>query len=144
MADRHTRAQRSWNMSRIRASKNASTEERLVILFRKNRIVGWRRKFPLPGRPDFAFPRQRLLVFVDGCFWHCCPRCNWTPTTNVAYWTWKFNRNRRRDRAVDRTLRASDWSVMRIWEHSIREAPERVVRRIFRKLQELAEPDMCR
>ena len=67
--------------------------------------------------PDLAFPRRRLAVFIDGCFWHQCPEHGSQPKANLEYWAWKFERNRRRDRAVDEALKASDWKVLRIWEH---------------------------
>jgi len=68
-------------------------------------------------RPDVVFTRQRLAVFVDGCFWHCCPEHGVMPRHNSKYWVEKFARNRRRDAKVNQELATSDWSVMRLWEH---------------------------
>lgn len=74
-------------------------------------------------RPDIVFPRQRVAVFVDGCFWHCCPLHGNQPDKNRAYWNGKLSRNRERDQAVSETLSAEGWHVVRIWEHqSIAEA----------------------
>ncbi|MBN8628353.1 MAG: very short patch repair endonuclease, partial [Planctomycetes bacterium] len=91
----------------------------LVAIMRRYRIKGWRRGSKLPGRPDFVFRRARLAVFVDGDFWHGHPRNCRMPKSNAAYWKAKIARNRARDKAVNRTLRALGWRVVRIWESSL-------------------------
>jgi DNA mismatch endonuclease (patch repair protein) len=68
-------------------------------------------------RPDIAFTARRVAVFVDGCFWHCCPQHGSKPAVNVGYWDPKLRRNVERDRAADTALAAAGWSVVRIWEH---------------------------
>jgi len=83
----------------------------------------------ITGRPDFAFKKAQLAVFVDGCFWHCCPKCGNMPATNREFWRIKLGKNKVRDRLVSRTLRADGWKVLRIWEHELR-APSRVVRKL--------------
>jgi DNA mismatch endonuclease (patch repair protein) len=128
--DRHTREQRSRNMSRIRKFGNESTEMRLVRLFRENGIKGWRRHLELPGCPDFTFRRSRLVVFIDGCFWHRCPACNWMPTSNTDYWLPKLERNVSKDREADRDLAERGWTVIRIWEHQLKKQPDEVIRSI--------------
>lgn len=130
MPDRHSREQRSRNMARIRKFGNKSTELRLILLFREHGISGWRRHLPLPGRPDFTFRRERVVVFVDGCFWHRCPVCNWTPVNNATYWTAKLAGNVRKDRIADAALQASGWTVVRIWEHVLRQRPNSAIARI--------------
>jgi len=76
----------------------------------------------LKVRPDIVFTRQRVAVFVDGCFWHVCPEHGRTPTTNTTYWSPKLQRNVDRDRAVNAALAASGWQVVRIWVHEPLEA----------------------
>ncbi len=76
-------------------------------------------------RPDFVFPKLRLAVFVDGCFWHGCPRHATKPRHNAAFWRRKLAANRTRDRRVNRTLRAAGWRVLRIWEHELAKRNER-------------------
>ena len=66
---------------------------------------------------DIAFPRQKLAVFVDGCFWHGCPEHGTSPTANSVWWQQKLAANAARDRDTDRLLYESGWSVLRIWEH---------------------------
>ncbi len=126
MADRHTREQRSRNMSHIRKFGNESTEMRMVRLFRQHGIKGWRRHLKLPGRPDFTFRRERVVVFVDGCFWHSCRVCNWTPNSNAEYWGPKLARNVEKDREADAELTAAGWRVVRIWEHVLKRQPDDV------------------
>ena len=103
----------------VRGSGNKGTELRLIQIFRAKRITGWRRGSTLPGKPDFVFPRLRLAVFVNGCFWHGCPRHATQPKNNAAFWRAKLARNRARDREVGRLLRARGWRVARIWEHEL-------------------------
>ncbi len=116
MADWLSREQRSRNMASIRSKGNTSTEKAFVRLVRKARISGWRRDAKLPGKPDFVFHSQRLAVFVDGCFWHGCPRCYRAPEDNRTYWRAKVLSNRKRDRRRARELRGLGWRVMRVWE----------------------------
>ena len=139
MADRLTKEQRSRNMSRIRTFGNESTEMQMIKLLRQHGLKGWRRHLPLPGRPDFAFPYQRVAVFVDGCFWHRCLRCNWTPTSNTEYWEKKFATNQARDREANRALRQAGWIVFRIWEHSLR-SPANVIGRLHLALRRKRRP----
>lgn len=120
MADRLSREQRSRNMASIRSKGNATTETVFLRLLRKAGIHGWRRHVDLPGKPDFVFRIQRVAVFVDGCFWHGCPRCYRLPEANRSYWKAKVLSNRRRDRRTSRKLRSLDWRVIRIWEHSLK------------------------
>lgn len=122
-------------MASISGSGNRGTELRLLAVLRAHRLAGWRRGSVLPGRPDFVFPREKLAVFVDGCFWHGCPRHGTWPKTNAAFWRKKILANRARDRRVDRTLRARGWRVVRIWQHALRVRDEpTLVRRLRRAL----------
>jgi len=124
-------------MASVRGRGNASTEGVLVDLFRSAGLRGWRRHVSLPGRPDFSFRVAKVAVFVDGCFWHGCPRCGRVPASNVAYWREKIARNRRRDRAASQALRRRGWKSVRVWEHSLRRlaAQRRVVLRLKRVLR---------
>jgi len=123
---------RSDLMSRIRSRGNKSTECKLMTLLRSRGITGWRRHPKLPGRPDFVWPRHRVAVFVDGCFWHGhqCGR-NLTPKKNSELWEKKFAATRHRDIKNGRILRGRGWMVLRIWECGLRRAPEACVRRIY-------------
>src|ERR1700691_3490752 len=107
MADFLTGNQRSARMAAIRSRGNKDTELAMVRLFKKHRITGWRRHQQLLGKPDFIFKKARLAVFVDGCFWHSCPKHSHVPNSNRQFWRNKFKRNKARDRLVTRTLRSS-------------------------------------
>ena len=106
-------------MSRIRGKGNKATEVALAKRFRANGITGWRRHFDIVGKPDFAFPKHKLAVFVDGCFWHGCPKHGVQPKGNRQFWLTKLEANKARDRKVNRLLRSNGWHVLRIWEHDL-------------------------
>jgi DNA mismatch endonuclease, patch repair protein len=124
------REKRSEVMSRIRGHGNKATEVALACLLRQHKITGWRRHLPILGKPDFTFRRHRLVVFVDGCFWHGCPKHSTTPASNRAFWIRKFSRNKLRDSFVNRALRKSGWRVLRIWEHDLAKRPQVCIQRI--------------
>ena len=90
------------------------------------------------GSPDFVFERKRTVVFVDGCFWHGCPKCGHLPKRNRAYWNAKIERNRTRDRAVGLLARASGFAVIRIWECDLRARPGICLDRIRRACNRLS------
>ncbi|HXI71898.1 MAG TPA: very short patch repair endonuclease [Verrucomicrobiae bacterium] len=118
-SDVFTKSKRSDVMSRIRSRDNKDTELALVKLLRLHQITGWRRHQPIFGKPDFIFRKQKIALFVDGCFWHGCPRCYKRPKSNRKFWDAKAVRNQIRDRRVNRVLRQSGWLVLRIWEHDL-------------------------
>ena len=117
--DVFSKRKRSQVMAAIKSRGNKTTEIKLATIFRKNKIVGWRRNFPLFGNPDFVFPKLRLAIFVDGCFWHGCPKHLRKPKGNRNFWSEKISRNRKRDRIVTRNLRSAGWRVLRVWEHEL-------------------------
>lgn len=148
MADVFTQAKRSQVMSRIRGRGNKETELALAKLLRAAGITGWRRhvavsigrrrggETPIAGtrrspeirdssrrllrvRPDFVFRQARVALFVDGCFWHGCPKHSNMPANNRAFWLEKLTGNKGRDRLVTRALRRNGWRVLRIWEHEL-------------------------
>jgi DNA mismatch endonuclease (patch repair protein) len=101
--------------------------------FRENNISGLRRHFPLPGKPDFTFRKEKLTLFVDGCFGHCCPKCYREPKTNAEFWKNKIENNVKRDRRVTSELKQAGWSVLRLWECQLKK-PQRFLTRIQKKL----------
>ena len=144
MSDVFTKSKRSEVMSRIRGRGNKDTELALAKLFRRHKITGWRRhleirkaesgKRKFKVRPDFVFRQARLAIFVDGCFWHGCPKHETKPKNNRAFWQRKLSANKKRDRLVTLTLRKLGWQVLRIWEHDLaRKNETRLLRRIQRQ-----------
>lgn len=136
MTDWLTSEQRSRNMSSIRSKGNATTEGAFLSVLRAAKISGWRRHVDIPGRPDFVFKAEKLAVFIDGCFWHGCPRCYRLPHDNRSYWRNKVTGNRRRDRLRSRQLRRLGWRVLRIWEHRLKNsrARQRVLAKVLSTL----------
>jgi DNA mismatch endonuclease (patch repair protein) len=138
MTDPLTKAKRSALMARIRPSGNRSTELRVAAIMRKARISGWRRhatvrvatlkaldavaRGSMVVRPDFVFRISRVAIFVDGCFWHGCPKHYTRPTNNALFWKKKVRANKARDRRVTRVLKLGGWSVVRLWEHDLESA----------------------
>lgn len=120
MADIFTKKKRSEVMSAVKGKGNKSTELALAKLFRQNGVSGWRRNYPgVFGKPDFVFPKEKIAVFVDGCFWHGCRKHRTIPTTNREFWSNKITANGMRDGRVNRELKKSGWEVIRFWEHEI-------------------------
>jgi DNA mismatch endonuclease, patch repair protein len=82
-------------------------------------------------RVDIVFPRRHVAIFVDGCFWHCCPEHGTVPVANRDYWVQKLMRTSERDREVNEALRVAGWTVLRFWEHTAsEEAAAAISRRI--------------
>jgi DNA mismatch endonuclease (patch repair protein) len=134
MTDWLSRAQRSRNMASIRSKGNKTTEQAFAKLLRSEKISGWRRHSPLIGKPDFAFRGRRLAVFIDGCFWHGCPRCYRLPEDNQPYWKAKARANRSRDKRNSKVLRENGWRVLRIWEHEFQNR-KAVLQKLRRELR---------
>lgn len=112
---------RSKNMAAIRGSGNRSTERRLRAALAGSGISGWRlHPRTVRGHPDFYFARRKLIVFVDGCFWHGCRACGHTPKTRTTFWARKVARNRERDRLNTTALSRQGFVVIRFWEHDLR------------------------
>jgi DNA mismatch endonuclease (patch repair protein) len=86
------------------------------------RGMRFRLQAALPGRPDIVFPRVRLAIFCDGCFWHLCPQHGVLPKNNHDWWRTKLEANVRRDRAKDDQLVSLGWTSLHVWEHEPTEA----------------------
>src|SRR5207245_7922410 len=110
---------RSYVMSRIRG-RDTKAEVVLRQALWSAGLRGYRTHGALPGRPDIVVTRARLAVFVDGCFWHSCPKCRIpAPASRTDYWRPKLRRNKRRDQRVGRELRRIGWTSLRLWEHEV-------------------------
>ena len=118
MTDFLSKETRSRVMARIR-SRDTKPELELRRALWAAGVRGWRvHRKELPGRPDLAFGRQRLAVFVDGCFWHGHPDY-FTPGKSGAYWDAKIARTQERDRLANESLAAAGWDVLRFWDFEI-------------------------
>lgn len=152
-------------MAGIRSRGNKGTEGALAAWFRTAGITGWRRHREIRGgrkaasasqggptkakrswrvRPDFVFARERVAVFVHGCFWHGCPQHGTRPKDNRAFWRKKITGNQARDKRVTRHLRAAGWRVLHLWEHDLRQGGQKrnpraaaIVRRVLGRVERL-------
>ena len=127
--------ERSALMAKVRAKGNLSTERKAEAALKKARIKGWS-KHPkkVPFKPDFYFPRAKIVLFIDGCFWHACPRCRRrTPHTRYDFWKAKIEGNRLRDKRTCRFLKKKGYRVMRVWEHEV--TRESWIMRLLRMLE---------
>jgi len=131
MTDTFSEEKRSLVMKAVKSKDNSSTELKLIRIFKKLKITGWRRHYKLYGNPDFVFLKYRLAVFCDGCFWHGHDCRNTKPKANAAYWISKQERNKNRDLEVEQTLTGKNWKVVRLWECEIK---EEIVKGLFEDL----------
>jgi DNA mismatch endonuclease, patch repair protein len=134
MTDVLTKKQRSYNMSRIKG-KDTKPEIRLRKLLSAEGVKGYRLNYTkLTGKPDIVFPRQKLAVFIDGCFWHKCPRCFVEPATRKEFWLKKIEGNLKRDRLANKRLRKDSWKILRFREHTVKQNPEKILTKIVYEL----------
>ena len=103
-------------MQKVRSNNNKSTELKLIKLFNEHEITGWRRNYKVKGHPDFVFLKEKVAIFVDGCFWHGHDCRNTRPKDNAEYWRKKRERNIKHDKEITRLFENRGWRVLRIWE----------------------------
>lgn len=125
MADIMSKEQRRKNMQAIKSkSKLEDTVSKHLwkrgIRFRKN-VKG------LFGTPDIAIKKYKVVIFIDSCFWHVCPIHGNMPKSNVIFWTAKLERNQERDKEVTAYYIQNGWTILRIWEHEIKENIDTVI-----------------
>ena len=115
--DVFSKRKRSEVMSKIRSSKT-KPELKLKTIMRKFGFLYQPRN--IFGRPDFADRKDKIAIFIDGCFWHGCRKHYRAPKQNKKYWTEKLKRNIKRDKEVSKNLKEIGWKVLRIWEHDLK------------------------
>jgi DNA mismatch endonuclease, patch repair protein len=122
---------------RANRARDTGPELELRRALCRSGIVGYRVNLKgIPGRPDIAFTRAKVAVFVHGCFWHHCPQCNrHLPKSHSTFWRRKFQLNRERDRRKRRMLVGLGWTVLEIWECAIRKDLPGCVRDVARALR---------
>ena len=107
----------SKRMQSVR-TKGTGVERRVRAILRRENLKFQGHISALPGSPDLVLTKPKIAIFVDGCFWHGCPRCYKPPKHNRAWWNEKIAANCRRDRRVTRALRTRGYSVLHLWEHN--------------------------
>lgn len=116
MADTLTKKQRSFCMSKIK-SKNTSYE---ILLKKYLRGTGFRFQQKIIGSPDFINKDKKIAIFLDGCFWHGCPKCYKAPKSNKKYWGDKIKTNISRDKKNNQALRKGGYKIIRVWSHELK------------------------
>lgn len=134
MVDHLTREQRSRLMKAVKL-KGGPLEQRVQRELRKKGLSFRRNDRRLNGTPDIVFRDERVVIFIDGDFWHGWRLPAWEHKLS-EFWRKKLRANRRRDQRNFRLLRAADWTVIRLWEHEIRTDMNRCVDRISHAIQE--------
>lgn len=125
----------------MRAVKGKATklERRLGSMLAGMKLKGWKRNVrDVTGTPDVVFPLERVALFIDGCFWHGCPHCRRKlPVTNRDYWERKIKRNVELARQYNQKLADDDWTVIRIWEHEMKDqaAREKIREKLYHAVQ---------
>lgn len=123
---------KSEQMSLVRTKDTAAEQALRKALWAAG--LRYRLNLKLPGKPDIVFQKQRLAIFVDGCFWHGCPLHYSLPKTNTEFWKLKHQENTERDSNVNKQLEALSWNVLRVWEHEIEDDLPAAVQRVRRVL----------
>ena len=119
MADNLTKEQRHKNMTNIRSTNTRIEKDVTKALwnfgyrFRKNVKT-------LPGKPDIAIQKYKIVKFLDSCFWHKCPEHFKKPKSNLEYWEPKIKRKIERDAQINQYYKDNNWHILRIWEHEIK------------------------
>lgn len=118
-------------MGAIRSKGNRTTEAKFRAMLVRAGIRGWTMQTThTQGKPDFYFSESNIAVFLDGCFWHGCPRCGHVPEKNRPFWKAKIERNQQRDRDTDQRLQEIGIRVLRFWEHELAECPRKRIERL--------------
>ncbi len=135
MPDKFDKKTRSSIMSKIR-DKNTSLETNFRKLLWKEGLRGYRIHCKLPGKPDVVFAKRKVAIFMDGCFWHKCPKCYTPPKTNKKYWLPKIDKNSMRDRKNVKMLKKKGFRVVRLWEHEIKKNPRKCIVKVNKCLEQ--------
>ena len=134
MSDVFSVEKRSEVMKAVKSRNTKTTELKMMQIFKELHITGWRRTYQLVGKPDFVFPKKRIVVFVDGCFWHGHDCRNVTPSANADFWNAKRAYNKQHDEIVTETLAKKNWTVIRIWECELKKKNREI---LLEKLSDL-------
>lgn len=133
MNPRPLKPEEEWVSIRMTSQRRKDTAPEIALrrLLHKSGLR-YRLNYPVPGVPrrtiDIAFPKSRVAVFVDGCFWHGCPIHSVPPKHNTDWWVTKIASNRARDLDTNGRLEAVGWRVVRCWEHEVGESESELIR----------------
>jgi DNA mismatch endonuclease (patch repair protein) len=127
MTDNLTKEQRIKNM---RAIKSQSALENRVSKGLWRMGFRFRKNANLIGKPDISLKKYKIVIFIDSCFWHCCPIHGNMPKSNIDYWEKKLGRNVSRDIEVNKFYQDNGWNILRVWEHELKENFNQAINKI--------------
>jgi DNA mismatch endonuclease (patch repair protein) len=111
-------------------SKNTKLEQKVFKELRRRGLRFRTNVSNLPGKPDIAIKKYKIVIFIDSCFWHGCPLHCRMPKTNIEYWQNKIKRNRERDKLITETYKKKNWHILRVWEHELKENFDKIIDKI--------------
>jgi len=124
----------------MRANKSKNTRPELLLrkALREKGIIGYRLHWKtVPGRPDISFISKKTAIFINGCFWHRCPRCDMPlPKSHRQWWKKKFEKNKERDKKKTNELRKAGWKVLVLWECEIEKDTDKAVKKVLKILMD--------
>lgn len=128
MADKISKEARSKNMAAIRSV--SKLEDRVCQELWRKGFRFRRNQKSLFGKPDISIKKYKIVIFIDSCFWHCCPIHSNMPKSNTDYWRNKLKRNVERDKIVTDYYLERNWNILRIWEHSFKQSFDKAIEEI--------------
>jgi DNA mismatch endonuclease, patch repair protein len=136
--DNRSPTPKNESVSKVMSANKAKNTKPEIILRKKlweanvrGYRIAWKK---LPGSPDLAFPAKKIAIFVNGCFWHRCEKCNPRfPKTNIEFWTKKFSTNKLRDIRKTEELISLGWTVFTVWECEIKYDVNNIVEMVITK-----------
>ena len=135
MTDVLSKEQRRKNMQAIRAKETA-----FEIMVRKElwkKGIRYRKNVrDLMGVPDIAIKKHKLVIFLDSCYWHGCPEHGVMPKSNREFWEKKIKRNIERDTEVTSYYRSRNWTILRFWEHEVKQDLDGIIDRIIKAIRD--------
>ncbi len=128
--DNLSKEQRSYTMSRIRSKWTA--QEKTIHSYLKGNKIKHKMHPKIKGSPDILLNETNTAVFLQGCFWHKCPKCFIMPRTNKKYWIKKMIINKKRDMKNQKILKSKKYTVIKVWEHQIKNQFDNVLERLYK------------
>ncbi|WP_374055832.1 very short patch repair endonuclease [Rossellomorea sp. FM04394] len=138
MTDNLTKDQRRKNMQAIKSQ--SKLEDKVTRELWKHGARFRKNVKTLPGKPDIAIKKYKLVIFIDSCFWHVCPLHGNMPKSNQKYWINKLYRNQERDLEVSEFYLKKGWRILRIWEHELKENFDLTIERILNFIEDAKNP----
>lgn len=126
MADIFTKKKRREIMSRVK-NKDSKIEVEFKKSIWKAGLRYGKSSAKYFGKPDIVLPKYKAVIFIDSCFWHGCKKHGSMPKVRIKFWKEKLERNKQRDKEVNKHYKKTDWKMFRIWEHNLRKNKQKII-----------------